>query len=100
MSEACLLLGAEIDFHTIYGRLALSSVARADRFDRVVHKALQQLGDFPNSAPAFEEPFRRLVLKGFFLAFYYVVENQRVFVHAILDSRQPLTSIRLRLGLS
>ena len=99
MSESSLLLGAEVDFHTIYGRLALSSVARADRFDRIVHKALQQLGDFPKSAPAFEEPFRRLVLKGFFLAFYYVVENQRVFVHAILDTRLPLTSIRHRLGL-
>ena len=99
VSEAVLLIGAEIDFNAIYGRFALTSVGRADAFDHAVNEALDQIGRFPFSAPTHEDCFRRLMLGGYSLALYYVIEGRRVFVHAILDSRQSPEAIRRRLGL-
>ena len=99
MSDAVLLTGAEIQFHDLYARFAAFSFARADEFDSAIAAALQQLGEFPQSAPEFVEPYRRMVLRKFSLALYYVIEKRRVFVHAILDSRSSPNTIRRHLGI-
>jgi plasmid stabilization system protein ParE len=99
VSEAILLTGAEIEFHQIYSKLAESSFTRADRFDRTIHEALRQLAIFSRSAPEDVGSYRRLVLRGFPYALYYTIEGPRVFVQALVDTRQHPESIRRRLGL-
>ena len=99
MSDAVLLTGAEIQFHELYARFSATSFARANEFDCSITEALQQLGDFPHSAPKFVEPYRRMVLSKFSLALYYVIETRRIFVHAILDARSSPNTIRRHLGI-
>lgn len=99
MSDAILLTGAEIQFHDHYARFAAFSPARAEEFDSATTEALQRLGQFPHLAPKFVEPYRRMVLSKFSLALYYVIENRRVFVHSIFDSRLSPNEIRRHLGI-
>lgn len=97
--ETALLLGARIEFHSIFGRLAEFSEARAEEFDETVHEGMEQLSQFPHSAPLHIGRYRRLVLAGFPYALYYAVDGTRVFVHAILDTRLSRVAIARRLGL-
>ena len=99
MSEAILLAGAEFDYQAYHARLANSDSAKADRFDSEVQDAIGQLARFPRSAPPHVAEFRRLVLTTFPVAHYYVIEGQRVFIHALLDFRQSPAAIRRRLGI-
>ena len=98
-NEAALLLGAQVEFHTLFAKFAASSMARAQDFDRLVQEGMQQLEQFPHSAPLYVERYHRLLLGKFPYALFYAIEGQRVFVHAILDIRQPLNVIVRRLGL-
>ena len=98
-NEPVLLLGAEVEFHALFAHLAEQSFARAERFDRLVHQAMLQLAQFPRSAQTHAGRYRRLLIDDFPYALFYAVENERVFVHAILDVRQSPSAIRLRLGL-
>jgi plasmid stabilization system protein ParE len=98
-NEAALLLGAQVEFHSIFARLAESSFARAEAFDRLVHDGLQQLTRFPHSAPQHIGRYHRLLLEKLPYALYYAVEGRRVFVHAILDVRQSREAVARRLGL-
>jgi plasmid stabilization system protein ParE len=99
VNEAILLAGAEIEFHSVYAQLAASGFARAERFDHTVQEALRQLAHFPRSAPEHLGRYRRLLLDDFPYALYYAVEGRRVFVHALLDTRQSPEAIRRRIGL-
>ena len=98
-NEAALLLGAQVDFHSIFGRFAESNPVRAEAFDRLVHEGMQQLEQFPHSAPFHIGRYHRLLLGKLPYALFYAVEGRRVFVHAILDIRQPREVIARRLGL-
>ncbi len=99
MSEAILLAGAEIEFHTAYARLAETSLHRAELFDIAVQKGLQQIGLFPRSAPEHLGRYRRLLLGHFPYALYYAIDGPRICVHALLDPRLPLVTLRRRLGI-
>jgi len=98
VSEVVLLARAEIHFHEVYAQLAAHSFARAERFDSVVEEALQQLATYPRSGPESFEKYRRLLLVEFPFAIYYIIEGERIFIHALLDTRQSPESIRRQLG--
>ena len=98
-NEAALLLGAQIEFQSIFARFADSSFARAEAFDQLVHEGLRQIAKFPHSAPRHIGRYHRLLLRKPPYALFYAVEGNRVFVHAILDIRQPREAIARRLGL-
>ena len=49
--------------------------------------------------PVFREPYHRLLLADFPQALYYTVEARRVFIHAIVDTRQDLGTLLGRLGI-
>jgi plasmid stabilization system protein ParE len=98
VSEVVLLAGAEIHFHEVYAQLAVHGFARAERFDNVVQEAFQQLAAYPRSAPEFIGKYRRLLLGEFPFALYYIIEGERIFIHALLDIRQSPESILRRLG--
>jgi plasmid stabilization system protein ParE len=91
-----LLAGAEADMFEAYARLSEISERRAERFYDALQKALTQLGDFPESAPRYRDRIRRLVLTGFGIGIFYVVEANKVCVGAILDLRQGQDKIERR----
>ena len=99
MSEAVLLAGAGIEFHTAFARYEETNLHRAELFDDAIDKGLRQIGLFPRSAPEYIGRYRRLVLGHFPYALYYAIDGLRVYVHAILDPRTPLATIRRRLGI-
>ena len=99
MSEVILLAGAEIEFHTAYSRLAETSLHRAELFDIAVQKGLHQIGLFPRSAPEHIGRYRRLLFGHFPYALYNAIDGSRICVHALLDSRLPLATIRRRLDI-
>ena len=87
MSEAILLAGAEIEFHTAYARLAETSLHRAELFDLAVQKGLQQIGLFPRSAPEHLGRYRRLLLGHFPSALYYAIDGPRICVQCAFGSK-------------
>ncbi len=99
MPAVILLAGAEADSLDIFMRLEGRNPDAADRFFRRLDKCLAQLALHPESAPAFEGKFRRLIMRGFPFGIFFPVEGERLFVQAILDLRQNPGHIRRRLGL-
>ena len=68
-----------------------------DRFYRTIDYVLERIRQFPQIAPVYEGPYRRLVVRAFGYGIFYTVEGERVMVGAILDLRQDPDSIRSRL---
>ena len=99
MFEVVTLLGAEIEIRVAFAKFADISFARAERFDKNVQAALGILATFPSSGPVFAGRIHRLVLNPGPFALFYVIEGNRVFIHAFLDTRQHPETIRRRLNL-
>ena len=97
--EASLLAGANVEFFTIFAKLAEINFKTAQLFDDLVHHGLGQIAQFPHSAPLFVDRYRRLRLGRLPFALFYAIDAKRVFVHAILDIRLPRYAILRRLGL-
>ena len=91
--EVTWLAGAQSDMLEGYARLG-------DAFYRRVDKAIGQLLQFPDSAPAYTGRFRRLVLSGTPFWLFYCLEPRRLVISALLDLRQSPEAIRRRLGRS
>ena len=98
MREIVILLGAQIDLQDCYERQP--SVARTEQFEKELRSAYSQLATFSFSTRHFEAGFRRYVFSDFPYGLFYVVEGNRVMIHAALDTRLPLDVIRRRLGLA
>jgi|SRR5437667_6595186 len=92
-----LLRGAEADLLEHYVRLEELSQGLGDRFYRAIDYALERIRQFPEIAPVYQSPYRRLVVRPFGCGIFYSIEGERVMVGAILDLRQDPTSIRRRL---
>ena len=97
MNEIVVLLGAQLDLQTWFERQ--QTAERADRLEREIQVAYQQLAQFPRSSRSFDGKFRRHLLNGFPYGLFYAVEGRRVMIHALLDTRQDPETIRRRLGL-
>jgi plasmid stabilization system protein ParE len=95
--EVTVLLGAEIEFQEAYGRL--QTERRQDAFEAEFADALGNLSCFPRMAPVFHPPYHRWRLIGFPHALYYSIEGNRVFIHAVIDTRADLASTYRRLGI-
>ena len=92
-----LLRGAEADLLENYVRLEELREGLGDRFYRTIDFALERIRQFPESAPVYQGPYRRLVMRPFGCGVFYSIEGERVMVGAILDLRQDPDSIRRRL---
>jgi plasmid stabilization system protein ParE len=95
--EVVVLLGAEIEFQECYERIGSS--VRQGLFESEFGEALAHLARFPHLGAVFRAPFHRLRLTEFPQALYYTVEARRVFIHAVIDTRQDLATIFRRLGI-
>lgn len=84
------LLGAEIEFLDIYAR-------RGEDFYSIFDGCLNQIRHFPESAPVYTPPFRRLLIPRTPVAIFYTIEGNRIFVQAVLDLRMSPERISERL---
>ena len=92
-----LLRGAEADLLENYVRLEDLRNGLGDRFYHTIDYALERIRQYPEIAPVYQGPYRRLVVRAFGCGIFYAVEGQRVIVGAILDLRRDPNSIRRRL---
>lgn len=82
---------ADDDFQSLYERYG-------DPFYEIVEAAITRLRVHPLSAPVFDGPVRRLVLRGTPLGLFYGVHGTRLAIVAILDLRQDPDTIARRIS--
>lgn len=91
------LLAAELDIQRAYIRYEDREEGLGDRFTEHLDTAFRMLEDFPLIAPLHFESYRRLILRSFPYGVFYVVESDRLVVHAVMDLRQDPRILRKRL---
>lgn len=92
-----LLRGAEADLLENYVRFEELNEGLGERFYRTIDYVLERIRQFPEIAPVYQGPYRRLVVRPFGYGIFYSIEGERVMIGAILDLRQDPHSIRRRL---
>ena len=93
--KTVFLLGAEIDIQQAYEQFEEWSEGHGDRFLRELEAAVRLISDHPASARLHLDDYRRSVIIHFPRAIFYVVESDRIVIHAVMDVRQdPLAIVR------
>jgi hypothetical protein len=97
MHELLVLRGAESEIIDTYVRYESASDGLGERFYQSVDRAFRQLSSFPQSAPPFVGPVRRMLVPAFPHGIFYSIESERVIIQAVLDLRQSSEQILRRL---
>ena len=97
MSEIVLLLQAECEIRDAYTRYDQSG--RGWLLDEHLESIFGHLSRHPRLGAVYRGSIRRIPLRYFPYAVYYVIEGSRVIVLAFLDQRQDPERIQQRLGL-
>ena len=97
MSELVFLFSADADIQTAYEFYKAYQEGRGEVFMRHLDVAFGQLNTFPEIAPVFHEPYRRLLVHGFPYGIFYAIEGRRIIVSSVMDLRQDPDIIRRRL---
>jgi plasmid stabilization system protein ParE len=94
MPEVVWTRGAEADLQAAYeieeGRQA------GEEFLRLIDAAIELLKQFPEMAPFYERPFRRLLIKDGKHGLFYTVENRGIVLHALADLRRDPDELKRR----
>lgn len=100
MTELILLSRTDSDLQEAYNYCEDYRRGGGDEFlhhfDRTIHLILGHPGI---GAPTPFKPYRRMIVKGYPFAIFYIEQRDRVLVAAVLDLRQPRWAILRRLGL-
>jgi plasmid stabilization system protein ParE len=88
VNELVFLLSAEVDIQAAYEFYEAFQPGRGGVFLRHLDLAFGQLRTFPESAPLFRTPYRRLLIRGFPYGVFYSLAGRRVIVAAVMDLRQ------------
>lgn len=97
MSETIWTLGADMDVQSIYERLEKLEEGMGDRFYAEVLEDLNLLESFPEiGSLVYADKVRRVLVFNRNYGLYYVVEKNRLVIHALLDLRQDPDQIRRR----
>ena len=92
--------GAERDLQEIYERMFdLAGEDAATKFMGSLDQSIGLLREFPEIAPVFVVPFRRLLVGKGPHGVFYSIQPRGVIIHAVQDLRQNPESILRRLGL-
>src|SRR3954463_5156262 len=95
--------GAEQDLLRIFAELDERREGAGADFTRKLDASLQNLRSFPNMAPMFDRPMRRLVVGNSGYGLFYTVEARGIISHALIhlsqDPETILAKIRDLLGL-
>ncbi|MCB1089582.1 MAG: type II toxin-antitoxin system RelE/ParE family toxin [Verrucomicrobiae bacterium] len=90
---------AEADLLREFARLEDRAEGSGNSLLAMIDSGLRLVRVMPEMAPTYSTPFRRLVLKSPRFGVFYVVEGNRIVVHAVCDLRQDRASILRHLGM-
>src|ERR1700675_2305537 len=91
--EVVLLLSAERDLQVAYNWVEEHRQGREQYFLHDVELRLEHLKKFPLIGRLYRGRYRRLLIPRYPFGIFYVVESNRIVVHAVPDLRQdPKTS--------
>jgi toxin ParE1/3/4 len=97
VTDLVFLLSADTDIQSAYEFYESYQEGRGRIFMRHLDLAFGRLRAFPEIAPVFHEPYRRLLVHGFPYGIFYTIEGKRIIVSGVMDLRQDPNSIRQRL---
>ena len=100
MIELILLLQADLDIQAAFERYEDYQQGRGEVFMRQLDAAFTLLRQYPEIAPVYARPYRRMLLREFPYGIFYEPQPSRVIVAAVMDLRQAPQAIRRKLGQS
>jgi plasmid stabilization system protein ParE len=96
--EVVFLSAAEQDVLATWSWYEEQLPGLGDQFEQDLTAGIQQLCQFPLSAPVVRPPWRRQVLSHFPHGVFYTVEGRRLVIKAVLDLRRDPQELERRLG--
>lgn len=87
---------AEADLQTIFEYQEEFESGQGERFLALVDDALELLRVFPEMAPVYAPPFRRLLFASCNHGIFYVIEDRGIIIHAVADLRRDPSELRAR----
>jgi hypothetical protein len=78
MTELVLLLQADLDIQAAFGRYEEYQTGRGDVFMRQLDAAFTLLREYPEIAPVYQGPYRRMLLRNFPYGIFYQVQPKRL----------------------
>jgi len=97
--KAGYLLSADLDVQVIYNTLDKWCEGQGDLFLDALEEVTALLETFPYSGRLHFDDYRRIVMRQFPYGIFYVVESNRIMIHAVLNLRQSPEAIRRRLSI-
>jgi len=97
VSELVFLLSADADIQAEYEFYEKYQPGRGEIFMKRLDEALGRILAFPEAAPIFHEPYRRLLISGLPCGVFYTLEKRGIVVVAVIDLRQDPRKILQRL---
>ena len=94
--EVVLLLSAERDLQEAYNWVEEHRQGREQYFLQDVDWSLEHLKMFPLIGRLYRDRYRRLLIPRYPFGIFYVVESNRIVIHAVLDLRQDPKKIQER----
>jgi plasmid stabilization system protein ParE len=88
---------AESDLQEIFAQCEDAREGSGVAFMSLVDAALSLVRQFPEMAPLFDPPMRRLVLHGRRHGLFYTLEARGLVLHAVADLRRDPEELRRRL---
>ncbi|TLD68980.1 type II toxin-antitoxin system RelE/ParE family toxin [Phragmitibacter flavus] len=89
--------GAEADLMAIYQEIEEFRSGTGHQFLILLDSALHLLRQFPEIAPSFDPPIRRLLLNTRKHGLFYTTERRGIIIHALADLRADPSLLKARL---
>ena len=96
MIEVVWTRAAEADLQAAYDELEDGVEEAGTELLQLIDSALQLLKEFPEMAPVYERPLRRLLIRNGRHGLFYDVEPRGIIVQAFADLRRNPDDLRLR----
>ena len=97
MAEIIWKHGAEDDLLGIFREMEEHQSSSGECFALRLDAVLQKLRTYPNMAPIFEPPMRRLVVGNTGYGLFYTVESRGIIIHALVHLSQAPDGIRAKI---
>jgi toxin ParE1/3/4 len=98
MMDLILLLQADMDVQAAFSKHEDFQAGRGYVFLQQLDLALGLIRQFPEIAPVYKQPYRRMRVRDFPYGIFYQVQPTRIVVVTILDLRQDPDVIKKRLA--
>lgn len=96
MRDVVWTRAAEADLQAAYEEIEETFEGGGEGFLLLIDASIQLLREFPEMAPHFMGPFRRLVIKNGRHGLFYAIEDRGVILHALADLRKNPEELKRR----